>query len=259
MNSTSLSIDYENHSHSVSITTSSIFSLAFASNKSAYFKNGMNSTPTPIGIALMKNSSKRNRQLMRDTVHLPFYERMQSRNSITTTSNSSDVDPNEGMPRHPLAKEDIITLSSQIMEKCRRAFIKCDLNCDGFIDENELKIALLRMGYNPSDSELEKIMDNIDQNGDNKLDLLEFLRLIQRQKKKTCVWTEEEKNEINIKEAWNILRDTKTGKMDVKTFKRTLKSFDLAIDIDALVNFLDADGSGNVDFAEFHEFFSEIQ
>lgn len=212
---------------------------------------------TPIGIALMKNSSRRNRQLIRESIHLPFYERIISRN--TTTSNSSDVDPNEHIPHHALAQEDTITLSPQITEKCRRAFAKCDVNCDGFIDANELRIALLSMGYNPSDTELEQIMNDIDQNGDNKLDLLEFLRLIQRQKSKTCVWTEKELNEINIKEAWNILHDTKTGKMNVQTFKKTLKSFDLAIDIDALINILDVDGSGFVDFDEFHELFSEIQ
>lgn len=227
----------------------------------------------------MKENTKRNRQLIRDSIHLPFYERINNRN--TSTANSSDIDPNEQIISHVLAHEDKITLDEQIVEKCRAAFSKFDKNGDGQIDTHELTEALLcmflffffatsdsetciclfvAMGYNPSPEELTEIMNDVDQNGDNCLDFLEFMRVIQRQKNKTgAVLSDKEKNEINIKEAWKTLSDNKTGKMNVVTFKTTLKSFDLAIDIDALIKVLDIDHSGYVDFDEFHGLFTESQ
>ena len=116
------------------------------------------------------------------------------------------------------------------------------------------------MGYNPSDIELRNMMADIDQNGDSKLDLIEFLRVIQSQKnKQDALLSEKEKNEINIREAWRALSDENTGKMDVKIFKKTLEQFDLALNIDSLVRALDVDQSGYIDFDEFHSLFTEAQ
>eukprot|EP01083_Nonionella_stella_P163337 537340_1 len=206
-------------------------------------------------IASMKFNSKRNRQLVRESIHLPFYERI-SRNA--STENSS-VDLNEEIQHtNALGEHDRITLSPTVIRKCKEAFGKADINSDGFIDMNELGNTLFAMGYSPSDRELTEIMNDIDQNGDHKLDWIEFLRVVQRQKDKYGGFlTVTEQKEINIREAWNALSNNTTGRMEVGKFRNTLKVFDLRIDINSLITSLDADHSGYVDFAEFHELFAE--
>merc|ERR1719231_1401878 len=113
----------------------------------------------------MKSNSKRNRQLIRESIHLPFSQRVSSRS--VSTANSSDVDSDEIIHHHIFAQEDKITLNKEIQDKCKAAFSKFDLNGDGLIDRRELGLALLNMGFNPTDQELEEMMDSIDQNGDD--------------------------------------------------------------------------------------------
>jgi len=209
----------------------------------------------------MRQNSKRNRQLVRESIHLPFYERIASRNG--TTQNSSDVDPNEF--RNPLSSKDgkdclgnidRFNLPEEIVRKCEKAFARFDLNHDGVIDLRELTQALVSMGFNPSEEEVRSIMDDVDQNGNEQLDFLEFLRVIQRQKDKSTKLTEEEKQEINIQEAWRALKSENTDTMDVAKFRDTLRSFDLAIDVDSLVRAMDVSENGVVDFEEFHGLFA---
>ena len=223
------------------------------------FNNMYLNEPAQIKIALIKSNSKRNRQLNRESSHLPFYERInyRSRNPITP-NNKREVDAYEIVrSQNLLANEDQITLSEALIEKCKVAFSKCDINTDGFIDIDELSKALSKMGYIATDDELAQIMKDIDQNGDNKLDLLEFLRIIQRQKNKYVALTEKEKNEINIRKAWETLSESTIDKLNVESFTRLLKSFNLGIDTDLLVKNLDTDQSGIVDFEEFHRLFTE--
>ena len=214
----------------------------------------------------MRQNSKRNRQLIRDSIHLPFYERISSRNG--STANSSDVDPNELQDRmqpskHRLGNIDRFSLSEDIIKKCQKAFNRFDVNNDGAIDIDEMTKALVAMGFQPTEEEVAEIMDDVDQDGNDRLDLLEFMRVIQRQKDKGVKLTEEEKQEINIQEAWKVLKSDNSnsprGHMDVSKFKKTLRSFDLAIDIDSLVRAMDINESGLVDFDEFHGLFSETQ
>ena len=208
----------------------------------------------------MKEQSKRNRQQIRESIHLPFYERI-SRSGSTA---NSDVDPNEVLDRfavapptkHRLGNVNRLSLSEEIIKKCQKAFVRFDINGDGVIDLQELTNALVSMGYVCTEDDAADIMDDVDQNGSDSLDFLEFLRVIQRQKDKTIELTEEQKMEINIREAWNALKNEKTDYMDVSKFKHTLQSFDLNIDVDALATALDVDGSGRVDFEEFHGLFA---
>jgi len=207
----------------------------------------------------MKENSKRNRQLIRDSIHLPFYERISSRNG--TTTNSSDVDENDIQDRekptkHRLGNIDRVSLSDEIVQKCLKAFTRFDSNNDGVIDLRELTTALVSMGFHPSEEDVSEIMNDVDQNGSDSLDFLEFLRVIQRQKDKSIKLTEAEKMDINIKEAWKALKSEKTDTMDVSKFKKTLNSFELEIDVEALARAMDIDGSGRVDFEEFYGLFA---
>ena len=210
-----------------------------------------------IGRALMRVHKKNNRQKRRASIHLPFYERVQARRG--SAQSMSDQDSVEPVVRYNgLALQEKITLPEEIVQKCKDAFAKFDLNGDGTIDQDELKSALVSMGYHPTDQEVKEIMSDVDQNGDNALDLLEFLRVIQRQKNRDDMLSEKEKNEINIRECFKILSDD-TGKIRIKNFRMALKQFNLALDVDGLADDLDTDRSGFVDFDEFQQLFTEAQ
>lgn len=207
-----------------------------------------------IRLAAKKEAAALMRKRRRESINLPFSEKM-SRDDPSTTIKLSEVSTHH----NALGHQNKITLSQDIIEKCREAFAKYDVNNDGKIDRHELKAALVSMGYSASDTELRNMMAKIDQNGDNQLDLIEFLRLVQNQKNKQDALSENEKHEINIQGAWKALVDPKTGKMDVKVLRKTLETFDLALDVDTFVRTLDVDQNGFVDFEEFHSLFTEAQ
>ena len=208
-----------------------------------------------IGRALIQVKKKRNREARRASINLPFHERVQVRRNSTTSLDDTQSDDSRDNAL-AYAYQERITLPHEIIEKCQVAFSRFDLNGDGTIDEHELTKALLTLGYNPSEQEVAEIMHDVDQNGDNALDLLEFLRVVQRQKQKQLKLSEKEKNEIDIRECFQRLSDG-TGKMKVENFRKALKQFNLALDVESLVSALDIDRSGFVDFEEFHVLFSD--
>jgi len=60
--------------------------------------------------------------------------------------------------------------NTEELEEMRQAFRVFDIDGNGVIDENELKITMFNLGENLSDSDVKQMIKLADRNGDGKID-----------------------------------------------------------------------------------------
>ena len=148
----------------------------------------------------------------------------------------------------------VIMLTQADIDKCREAFERFDKDGSGSIDAWELKETLKAMGQNPTEEEVFQMLAQVDDDGSGTIDFPEFLKVIEQQKEAM----EAQGDETDVHAAWVAMggEPDKSGEVDVEKLRRTIKAFELTIDIDKLIVETDTDGSGFIDYEEFKAMFS---
>jgi len=75
-------------------------------------------------------------------------------------------------------KELTATLSDQHIKELKEAFSIFDKNGDGGISVDELRIFLETLGQKPTDKEVQSLMAEVDEDGNNEIDFDEFLQMM---------------------------------------------------------------------------------
>merc|ERR1712241_1553746 len=157
--------------------------------------------------------------------------------------------------------EDECLLSKDEMEACglepdqvlvlKRCF-------DGFADEegaipaDNVGSILSMMGMKVKPSALREIIEDIDEDGSGLLEFAEFCQLAA----KFLVEEDEEALKKELKEAFRIYDKEGNGYISTDTLKEILKELDNKLtedDINNIIEEVDEDGSGTLDFDEFME------
>ena len=73
-------------------------------------------------------------------------------------------------------KEGNSTVDSE--NETRKTFLAFDLNRDGYISKSELRKAMENLGENPTDEEIDKMMQEADVNHDNLISYEEFVKIV---------------------------------------------------------------------------------
>eukprot|EP00938_MAST-03A_sp_MAST-3A-sp1_P000652 g652.t1 len=121
-------------------------------------------------------------------------------------------------------------LTQEEIDSCRDAFLQYDKDRSGSIDQWELKEVLEAMGQTPTDEELFQMINDVDDNASGSIDFTEFLKVVEKQKERTAKFDDES----DILDAFVACG----GNSD--------KS-----DIEALIDEIDTDGSGEIEYEEF--------
>jgi calmodulin len=68
--------------------------------------------------------------------------------------------------------------SAEELEEMRQAFRVFDIDGNGLIDANELKVTMFNLGENLSDRDVKQMIKLADRNGDGKIDYEEFIMMM---------------------------------------------------------------------------------
>ena len=129
---------------------------------------------------------------------------------------------------------------------------------DGFADEegaipvDQVGSILSMMGMKVKPSALREIIEDIDEDGSGLLEFAEFCQLAA----KFLVEEDEEALKKELKEAFRIYDKEQLGYISIETLKEILRELDNKLtedDLDSIIEEVDQDGSGTLDFDEFME------
>ena len=76
--------------------------------------------------------------------------------------------------------DDDDAISDDQRAKLKAAFDSFDADNSGSMDTSELSVLMRRMGYEPSDDELKKVLAEVDADGSGEIDFDEFLVLVKK-------------------------------------------------------------------------------
>ena len=141
-------------------------------------------------------------------------------------------------------------LSQEEIDGCRDAFLAFDKDRSGTIDVWELRQVLEAMGQKPTEEELFQMISEVDENMSGSIDFAEFLKVIENQKERAENF-DDENDMIDAFVARGGEPD-KGGHVRRETLVKIIKhDFGLTIDIEELINKIDTDLSGEIEFEEF--------
>lgn len=148
-----------------------------------------------------------------------------------------------------------MVLDEGFIQKCREAFNTFDADGSGTIDTQEMKLLLEAIGEAPTEEELFRFMADVDEDGTGEIEFAEFLRAFEKQRG----GQEELENEEDTIDAFIALggEPDKTGFVDIKKLVRVVKEeFCMTIKIERLVEELDKDKDGKLNYREFTALFA---
>ena len=122
-----------------------------------------------------------------------------------------------------------------------------DQDGDGTITLNELRTVMQSLGQNPIDQELEDMINEVDNDGNNEIDFEEFLTLMARNMQDL----DEEKV---IKQGFSVFDADEDGKITLDDLRRVMESLGEQLNENQLVEIikeLDSNSDDAIDFEEF--------
>jgi Ca2+-binding EF-hand superfamily protein len=157
----------------------------------------------------------------------------------------------------PAAVPRIQGLTAEEAKKAQQLFTNFDRDGNRTIDEWELRLCLEATGQNPTNEHIKELMQILDDNKSGTLDFQEFAKAIQLQKKNE----ESPSKEDELASAFKALGgnphpsegDKATIKADVLINVNDM--FGLKINVDSLMDEMDKNNDGSINFEEFQQLF----
>lgn len=138
--------------------------------------------------------------------------------------------------------------------KCFEAFSAFDKDSSGKIDANELRIVLEMMGQKTTEEEIFRMIAEADAENTGEISYAQFRHVIAEQKKNQSASNEEDTLDAFV--AMGGQEDGE-GSIDAQKLIDIIKNeFEMTIDIEKLINDIDEDGSGEIEYDEFRNLLS---
>ncbi|GAX83940.1 hypothetical protein CEUSTIGMA_g11364.t1 [Chlamydomonas eustigma] len=145
----------------------------------------------------------------------------------------------------------VLETASSVQEEAFRMF---DSDGDGLINTSDLCAALNKLGQIPTAGELKSMIQEVDANGDGKIDYHEFLVLTSRGKSDLH---DGSSSEASLKHAFKVFDKDGDGFISPAELREELKASGKVLtmaEAEALVKECDLDGDGKLCYAEFAKF-----
>jgi len=128
------------------------------------------------------------------------------------------------------------------------AFSECDTDKDGFIASSQLGQVLRQIGQNPTDAEIQDMINEVDGNGSGLIEFPQFLNLMAKK-------ISELDAEDEIREAFRFFDRDGNGfitRHELKTVMMNLGEKLTDDECDLIVEEADIDGDGKINYEEFY-------
>ncbi|KAL2814472.1 hypothetical protein BJX63DRAFT_199611 [Aspergillus granulosus] len=138
-------------------------------------------------------------------------------------------------------------LTADQIAQFREVFAVFDKDGTGDITATELGEVMRSLGQNPTDTELQDIIDELDVDRTGTIDFDEFLILMSRKVK-------DSDPEAELREAFAVFDQDKSGTISADELRRVLRSIGDDIsdaDLDEMLKIADVNGDGSIDYEEF--------
>lgn len=122
-------------------------------------------------------------------------------------------------------------------------------NPPGSISRDELKGVMKKLGSDPTDDEIQAMINSVDDNGDGEIDFEEFLVLMSAKKKNS-----KDDPDKELKDAFKVFDADGSGTISKTELMQLMKSLGQNLseaELTAMMDEVDTDKSGEIDFKEF--------
>lgn len=137
-------------------------------------------------------------------------------------------------------------LTEEQIAEFKEAFALFDKDNNGYISSSELATVMRSLGLSPSEAEVADLMNEIDVDGNHKIEFSEFLALMSRQLKSTD-------SEQELLEAFKVFDKNGDGLISAAELKHVLTSIGEKLtdaEVDDMLREV-SDGSGEINIEQF--------
>ncbi|KAI3798001.1 hypothetical protein L1987_33267 [Smallanthus sonchifolius] len=138
-------------------------------------------------------------------------------------------------------------LTNDQISEFKDAFSLFDKDEDGCITTNELGTVMKSLGKNPTEAELQDMINEVDVNRNGTIDFPEFLNLMARMMKDT-------RSEEELKEAFKVFDKDQNGVISAAEFRNVMTNLGEKLtdeEVDEMIHEADVDGDRQINYAEF--------
>ena len=138
-------------------------------------------------------------------------------------------------------------LTDEQVAEFKEAFSLFDKDGDGKITTKELGTVMRSLGQNPTEAELQDMINEVDQDKNGSIEFDEFLNLMSRKMQDTD--TEEE-----IREAFKVFDKDNNGFISAAELRHVMTNLGEKLseeEVDEMIREADVDGDGQINYEEF--------
>ena len=129
----------------------------------------------------------------------------------------------------------------------KEAFSLFDKDGDGTITTKELGTVMRSLGQNPTEAELQDMVNEVDADGNGTIDFPEFLTMMARKMKDTD-------SEEELKEAFKVFDKDGNGFISASELRHVMTNLGEKLtdeEVDEMIREADVDGDGQINYEEF--------
>ncbi|CAK9154281.1 unnamed protein product [Ilex paraguariensis] len=151
-------------------------------------------------------------------------------------------------------------LTEEQIAEFKEAFSLFDKDGDGCITSKELGTVMRSLGQNPTEAELQDMINEVDADQNGTIDFSEFLNLMARKMKGTDSDDELEEalkdtdSEEELKEAFKVFDKDQNGFISAAELRHVMTNLGEKLtdeEVDEMIREADLDGDGQVNYEEF--------
>ncbi|KAK4789424.1 hypothetical protein SAY86_016728 [Trapa natans] len=138
-------------------------------------------------------------------------------------------------------------LTDDQVSEFKEAFSLFDKDGDGCITTKELGTVMRSLGQNPTEAELQDMINEVDADGNGTIDFPEFLNLMARKMKDTD-------SEEELKEAFRVFDKDQNGFISAAELRHVMTNLGEKLtdeEVDEMIREADVDGDGQINYEEF--------